>query len=347
MEARQIMFDDLCGIIPCQYSLSSFVYSYHHHPRDMVSFWDKDGNFWSCDRKVYNHMADVFFLTEITILRALVDSPRFIPKYVASGESPLYYHILLKYEAGARPLHEWTLPSNVSKCNSSAPIFADLTLCYATIQNSSSPINSVPIDCYLFVFNQVIAAVLYMHSLGYYHGNIRTSNILICPDGTVQLTNFELYGPIGGLFLKSPADDGHTCFYYPDLDIIEDSDVNIFTVQTDGILSSSQGKVVKDNFNGTYEVECGDKIIPKVKEEMLNLLDVNHCGYDCIALGVSLYKCLAVNIPIAGCFERTRPFGDWSESRQLRSHLNEETLDILEKLLNERKLPSCDETLLK
>jgi serine/threonine protein kinase len=347
MEECQIMFDDLCGTIPFpfQNSLSSFVPSYHH-PREMVTFLDLNGNFWSCNHKADNHMADVFFLNEKVILQALIDGPGFIPKYVASGESPLYYHILLKYEARTRPLNDWNLPSKLSKCDTSTQIFAELTHCYGDILNLRLPINSVPIVCYVSIFKKVIEALAYIHSRGYFHGNIRTSSILICPNGDIQLTNFELSGPIGSLLLKSSADGGNTRRYYPDIDIFVGDDVNVFTFQTDRTLSSSPGKVIEDNYNRTYKVRCADKILD-VEEEMLNLLEVNHCEYDCIALGVSLYRCLAINMPSVGCFERMHPFGDWPENRQLRSHLNEETLDILEMLLNEKRLPSCDETSLK
>jgi hypothetical protein len=150
-------------------------------------------------------------------------------------------------------------------------------------------------------------------------------NILVCPNETVQLTNFELSGPIGSLLLKSPGDD-----YYPQEQLKTNDDIHIFVEQEDGELTFSPGRFVRRKYDGTFEVERDGEMC-RINERMIQSVRTNHIGNDWFALGISFYRCL---IPIRPdsvfVFDRMH-----LQELQLKTCLTEEIFHILDILLCE------------
>lgn len=320
---------NLCDTInDIPFSLELLIPRYDPYCENIIFLKVDTGFTWKCIPSPFrfekNNVVNILFRKEICALEAL-KGPSFIPELLLFGKSLSNYHILLKHCGDTRQLKDWCLPSNPSKCDISSPIFAGLTECYWSILNDEMPPGSVSMDCYLSIFKQLIDAIAYIHSHGFFHGHIRTKNILVCPDGTVQLTNFELSGPIGSLLLKSPDDDND---YYPQERLKKDDVIHIFAEQEDGTLTSSTGRFVKTKYDGTVEVERdGERFI--INEKLIQSERTNHVGNDWLALGISFYRCLIPIRPDAVfVFDRM-----CLEKLQLRSCLTEEIFHILDVLL--------------
>jgi serine/threonine protein kinase len=154
-----------------------FMYNHHDDDIGKNTFLNPEsGDTWkftSFPYRLKNNVVSILFQKEISALEAL-KGPSFIPEVLLYGKSLSNYHVLLKRCGGARQLKDWCWPSDPSKCVISSQIFAGLTECYHSILNNEIPAGSFSMDCYLSIFKQLIDAISYIHSRGFFHGHIRT-----------------------------------------------------------------------------------------------------------------------------------------------------------------------------